>query len=463
MKKYLKIAVVIISVLGLAACQKQENTTSQEKMQEINNDINNSDMYSGDNLYLVTPLGDLWSSPYTVTENGCYELYQNEDGSRNILYTDFSTQQRNYLSNSISGIRQREGDISYFSEPNSGVSLCEDEKYLFIFKYGVDGNVETAEEASPGCIYRADLDGKNRVLLTVFDKEYELPNSKVVSDGTYLYALADSKISSACALIRINIDNGNVEIVKKLEYDICFIQAACDDKIILKILNIPEMTDEDSYWQQEHIILSLSLTDLSVNEIMRWKQDKVAEIHDGAIMYYLSQDEIGKIMSVDCRTGEKKVVADISEIKNIDWELLNSFIVLQKVIDNWIEIECYSELMEPAYVYAVRLTDGKINALFDASQSEDSESRIPFIIGEWEDSYLVMADILSIPRQIYAPDGSPYMGEYQMNELAFIKKDDYWQGNFEMEKVEDTFLEQIKVDTLYDRSVKKGICDRSKA
>lgn len=65
--------------------------------------------------------------------------------------------------------------------------------------------------------------------------------------------------------------------------------------------------------------------------------------------------------------------------------------------------------------------------------------RIPYILGEWEDRYLVIADMMSIPRQMYAPDGSTYMGEYQMNELAFIKKDDYWQGNFEMEKVEDIF------------------------
>ena len=72
-----------------------KNTTLHGNLWEINNDINNSAVYNGDNLYLVTSLGDLLSSPYAVTENGCYELYNNgEDESTNILYTDFATGQR---------------------------------------------------------------------------------------------------------------------------------------------------------------------------------------------------------------------------------------------------------------------------------------------------------------------------------------------------------------------------------
>ena len=53
------------------------NTTLHRNLRESNNDINNRAVYNGDNLYLVTPLGDLLSSPYAVTENGCYELYNN--------------------------------------------------------------------------------------------------------------------------------------------------------------------------------------------------------------------------------------------------------------------------------------------------------------------------------------------------------------------------------------------------
>ncbi len=97
MKKYLKIAAVVISVLGLTACQKQENNTiSQEKQQEINNDINNSDVYNCNNLYLVTTMGELLNSPGCITSDGFYELYDNngEDESANILYTDFATGQR---------------------------------------------------------------------------------------------------------------------------------------------------------------------------------------------------------------------------------------------------------------------------------------------------------------------------------------------------------------------------------
>ena len=133
MKKYLKIAAVVISILGLAACQKQENNTiSQEKPQEINNDINNSHMYNGNNLYLVTSLGELSNSPGCITSDGFYELYDNngEDESANILYTDFATGQRIYLSNSSTASHISESDTSYIKETLGGVELFDDGKSL---------------------------------------------------------------------------------------------------------------------------------------------------------------------------------------------------------------------------------------------------------------------------------------------------------------------------------------------
>lgn len=146
-------------------------------------------------------------------------------------------------------------------------------------------------------------------------------------------------------------------------------------------------------------------------------------------------------------------VADLSNIEGIDADYLNSRVLLTKLIDNKIIIESYLETGDIGYAYAVDIKDGNINTIYILENDlEVYRRRIPYILGEWENRYLVIADMLSIPRQMYAPDGSTYMGEYQMNELAFIKKDDYWQGNFEMEKVEDIFLEKIKADTLCYRN-----------
>lgn len=146
-------------------------------------------------------------------------------------------------------------------------------------------------------------------------------------------------------------------------------------------------------------------------------------------------------------------VADLSNIEGIDADYLNSRVLLTKLIDNKIIIESYLETGDIGYAYAVDIKDGNINTIYILENDlEVYRKRIPYILGEWEDRYLVIADMMSIPRQMYTPDGSTYMGEYQMNELAFIKKDDYWHGNFEMEKVEDIFLEKIKADTLCYRN-----------
>ena len=133
-------------------------------------------------------------------------------------------------------------------------------------------------------------------------------------------------------------------------------------------------------------------------------------------------------------------VVDLSNIEGIDADYLNSSVLLTKLIDNKIIIESYLETGDIGYAYAVDIKDGNINTIYILENDlEVYRRRIPYILGEWEDRYLVIADMMSIPRQMYAPDGSTYMGEYQMNELAFIKKDDYWQGNFEMKKIEDIF------------------------
>ena len=460
MKKYLKIAAVVISILGLADCQKQENNTiSQEKQQEINNDINNSDMYNGNNLCLVTSLGELSNSPGCITSDGFYELYDNngEDESTNILYTDFATGQRIYLSNSSTASHISESDTSYIKETLGGVELFDDGKSLFILTNGMDSYGADVSQSMPGCLYRSDLDGQNRKLLTTFDGDYEAPTSNIVSDGTYLYMLSALKDSGQTVLVSLNLDTGDIKTIKELGYDVWFIVGAYEDKLIMKTIAMPEKTDEISYedlfYEQEHIISLISLSDLSEQEIMRWKQDEVVELYSDSRMYYLSKNEVNKLMVIDCKTGSKSEVVDLSNIEGIDADYLNSRVLLTKLIDYKIIIESYLETGDIGYAYAVDIKDGNINTIYILKNDlEVYRRRLPYILGEWEDRYLVIADMMSIPRQMYAPDGSTYMGEYQMNELAFIKKDDYWQGNFEMEKVEDIFLEEIKADTLCYRN-----------
>ena len=226
MKKYLKIAAVVISILGLAACQKQENNTiSQENQQEINNDINNSDVYNDNNLYLVTTMGDLLNSPGCITSDGFYELYDNngEDESANILYTDFATGQRIYLSNSSTASHISESDTSYIKETIGGVELFADGESLFILKNGIDSYGDDASQSMPGCLYRSDLDGQNRKLLTTFDGDYEVPTSNIVSDGTYLYMLSALKDSGQTALVSLNLNTGDIKTIKELGYDAWFI------------------------------------------------------------------------------------------------------------------------------------------------------------------------------------------------------------------------------------------------
>lgn len=445
-KKWIRLAVEVFScsiIIGGCGSVYDDSLVESEN---ITTSIQTSDeKIDSINLELVTPLDRLFNTIYAQGKGGCYEIYSDEgaEWDMHILYTDFKTRQRVYLSNSVNEDHDVDGDTSFYSEPNSGYGICTLEDRLLVFKYGRDTYGDEVSESSPGCIYSSNLDGTNRTILTTFDQEYEIPYSNILSDGKYLYALSDSKTSSKTSIIRINLENGDVSLVKELGNGDFFILGCYEDQIILKEIVAPEnvLSAEESYQKQTHVISTLSVENLMQKEVMSWQQNYVVESVFDEWVYYLDRDERTNLLAMNCKTGEKKVVADLSSLVSLNWDAFNTEVVVSKVVDDHIKIQIYSEDGIEQIAYAVDVTNGGTACVFkNAGGVSSYEQHSLYILNVWNDQLLVETDTLSIPREREAPDGSIDEGEYVMNNLAIVSKEDYWNGDYELIPIENTFL-----------------------
>lgn len=243
-------------------------------------------------------------------------------------------------------------------------------------------------------------------------------------------------------MIRIHMESGEVEQVKDFGNGTFFIMGAYDHNVILKELEAPEnvLSAEESFSKQKHVITVLSLDDMSEKEILSWTQNHVIELVDDQYIYYLDKDEPSGLIKLNCDTGEKQTIADLSQIENLNWDGFNTSVILSQIADQNIVLKTYSEDSVETKAYAISASDGKVSNIFNDSGDSSYEKMLPYIIGEWQDQYLVISGQLSISRQMEAPDGSTYEGEYVMSNLALVKKEAYWNGDYELTPIENTFL-----------------------
>ena len=64
----------------------------------------------------------------------------------------------------------------------------------------------------------------------------------------------------------------------------------------------------------------------------------------------------------------------------------------------------------------------------------------PVILGAFGDKYLVTAGNLEIPFDDFDPAGNPMISIMYFNRLALIDIDDYWNSEYNFERIRDTFL-----------------------
>lgn len=356
-----------------------------------------------------------------ISKAGYYEILLNNDWTANILYTDVMTKQRIYLSPELTSDHHTESDTSFISYVGGGISVFVVDDILFLNHYG-DSDVT-------GGLYAANLNGGNRKQLLSYT-DYGRLDGAVACDEQYLYTILGKGINEE-ALVRIDYSSGKIEELKFPGNSAPLLMSAFEDHLIIKIIEFPD--SPENYYDQTHVVYLYSLKDQSMNEILRWKQDKIHETYCDRYIYMLDQSS-DSLIELNALTGERKSI--IPSLKDCGLAY-NERDYMLPVFDGhliWTQ-------------WNVEKNDSDFKT-FDLESGELSElNSIPgcdwlVLIGTYGDEYLVMTDDLIIPIDDKAPDGTPITVMKHMRNLALIKKEDLWANNFKFTEIRNTFLEE---------------------
>ena len=443
MKKVLFSISLMLCIAALSGCSEKEAapvsesgevTASKETSEASAEEAEDETEDSEDELEMIVDWPGLMYLTMAASDEGCYEvMYGNPDGSANFLYTDIATRQRIYLSPDLSADHQSPSDPSYIDNSLGGCFVFTAGDALFLSRYNY--------EDTPGELYRMDLDGRNRRSLTKFT-DYYAPTGGIASDGQYLYTILLSDDGNA--LVRINADTGELEVLKEVDGDACFLMSAYEHSLVIKMINQSDEEDPaKTYEDQKYIIYAYDLRNGAMEEITSWNQNEVIENYNKNQLYLIEKNS-DCLKAVDLsggEGGEEKMLIPSFTDAGINIDELSS---VSQIWDHHMICNFIGENGEYTKKH-IDLSSGEVKPLETYSDTLDAYSQQHLgIVGEFGDEFLVTSGTLEVPVDSFDPAGNPIVTDMIISKLSVIKKEDFWNNRFDaMEPVEDVFLESL--------------------
>jgi len=437
MKKGKLVLTILVGLCLMASCNSASNRHTESALIQDKTGSKDNNLIAADIVYdlkMVTGFEGVLSSPYSGNSEGAYQILDNLDGSVNILYTDYVTHQRIFLSNKPDSTHYDESDTSWIENGYGGcIPIVAGDK-LYVFKFAVPSGIEDKGEDALGCIYQSDLNGANRKQLLRLEADEEIYSS-FAYDGDFLYCLlTKSGEERSINLIKIDINSGSKTIIKTFEDSKeYFIVGAYQEMIIIKEIGMPEVNEEvipedfsweDSYLSQEHTLYAYTLTSGEYKELKTWKQDELIDIvHDG-VVYFLNC-ESGMIDSFNLATGQETSLAEKIELKG-------QVPQVGDVFDNHLILYVYDSDVTDSRKLAVDLETGKVKEITLMAGDVNAN-----ILAETKTHFLVTTGLEIIELDDVGPDGQPTKIPFQWQTFSLISKEDYWNNNPNYEKIDD--------------------------
>ena len=371
---------------------------------------------------ISSPNGLFYSFP-AQTADGFYELVYTKEvlsGAQNIVYTDFSTMHRAYLSSDINSDHQSETDTSYIPLALGGSEILTDGSYIYVFKKGSfilqhsDGLA-----AKPG-IYRMDLNGNNRITIELpFDQEISA-NGGIFSDGTSLVLMMnvvgkDSSVHSE--LIRVDFSSQSITTLIdfstiNLNLPNISLISSFDDSFVLSSLRVTG---------DGEIIKELYTFDSSQGILQPLAgctaEDRYVFYQHGNI-YYIENSQ-NALYLFDPANGQSELV-----------------------IPELVPPDCKFDSLQIGYpapfpYLAFRSSNddgGYANYYWNCSTHEWKESSLTdvydevTIYGIWQDYFLVNRRNKTVYYEDFAESGQSFTNQMTVSQYALISQNDFWNN-----------------------------------
>lgn len=385
-------------------------------------------------MEIVSSKNGIIASGMIGNEQGCYEIFYRPTGDGNIIYTDYATQNRVYLSSQVTSTHNDSTDTSWLPSTVGGCYFALSDTNLILFKLNTPAFADDDSEETQGYIARYDLNGSNRQVLAKLSSNETIADGCIVSDSKNIYYLEyfvnEDGSNTPTILAKLNISTGERTEICQLPQDSRhFIVGTYNDKIILKSVlnpvNIAEISSGDelvnAYKQQVHEI-SLISQDGQQQSVCKWKQGTRSEVFDNNTMYYWDNEN---------QAMYRWDFENNSEI------CLYSGAVIGANGTNYTDLTLRPDTYDEHILATAPDPDDPNNSIrlaYDLQSNTFSEltlsanERDVEILAEGAQFFLVQIGLKEYPVADYAPNGQEIVTEMLLPDIRLMKKTDYWNN-----------------------------------
>ena len=431
-------AALFFTSCGTSAAEsaRQEGVLSGQNAEEMQETpLSAGDAAALPQMQIISSHDGIIASGMVGNKNGCYEVLYRPIGDGNILYTDYATKSRIYLSSRITGDHTDESDPSWLKSTVGGCFFSLTPEYLILFKLNTPAFADRETEMQRGYIARYDLDGSNCQVLTKIAPNETIADGCIASDAENLYYLnyfvQEDGSGSPLSLTRLNLTTGEKSELCQFSQDARHrIVGTYRDKIVLKnILNPVTITDDltgeelvNAFKQQVHEIVLLS-TDGQQQPLCQWRQGTRSEMYLDNTMFYWDAEQPG-LYKYDLGSGSA-VCLYSGAITDENGNAYTNLALSADAFDHHIVLTALSDSADAdkAARFAFDLEKNTFQTLTLCRNEHDVH-----ILQEGLDYFLVQAGVKEYAVPDLAPDGQEITTTMLLPNVFLMRKSDYWNN-----------------------------------
>lgn len=414
MKRLFKLAIAFLLCSILCSCN---NEAPMSESVPANSEGDNNTV----NLHLVTDEDGLYGLPGATAESGYYNIIWNDDGSSNLVFTDFDSSKTVYLSSEVSAYPKTEQDPSWFKDGVNSLFIVEDKLYA-VYPGAL---FNSTSEAKPACIYQMDPDGSNRKILLEFRSGQQLTQS-IVTDGDSIYTTIQTATFSGQTtneLVSIDLKSGNMEVLSSLPQGEALVGAFSDTLITKNFLSGNDETTRLS---------TISLKSLELKEVFSLPFNTTSGTFYGDSYYYIDHQK-STLERANFATGE-----NVTLCENIPSDSKN-MVYVSGVWDDYFvyRLTRFENGIEKQTLYGISLLSKEVHENSFTYASQDGIDHSVNIIACAQGKYLYVCDRIDQPKTIYSADGTALQVTDTKFLYALESVPDFWANIDNSVLVED--------------------------
>lgn len=401
-----------------------------------------ADPFSQGTLTLASSPSGLIGSKYTSSPDGCYEIKDHGTGPyHSLLYIDYATRQRVYLSDNPAAGHKDESDPSYVGDTYGGLYQFFIDGKLYLYKCTSPLLLEINDYPSAylSCILQMDPDGRNRkTLFTVPANAYVDETSAFAYDGGALYFMMDELDENgdrtAVSLMRVDTATGQQAALHTFADNArYYLVGAHGGSLVLKQLTLPtpkgQYPTTEEWLQQKHCLLLYCPATGQMKELFSWTQGELDGFCYQNGFYYIDA-ATASLRRLDLFSGKTETL--LAQITDPDSGKPYGYVDAYRIYDGRLLLQTSDENHEHSDYLAFKLDDASLTRL--TLQGDDGFASI---WGESETEFLVKTGRIYFTQRALGPQNTEYLFESDAPAFSMIAKEDYWNNIPNFIPVED--------------------------